>query len=147
MSQLPPRGKCSSGKCVAEELVIDAKVVAVDARLRGARRSSGLEDIDGLSRETLRYPALHGTAAQPFVLKESEAFQVVELLDFPSRIPVQLLCKVEPEGAARRGIEMPGDDFAHPRIQLFSMGLQHRRRPAASMKIPIFAWRRSIALR
>ena len=115
-------------KCVAEEFVIDSKVVAVDPRFGSARRSSRLEDVDGLSCETLRYPSLDGPTAKPFVFKESEAFQVVEVLDFPSRIPIQLLREVEPERAARRGIEVPGNDLAYPRIKLFSLGLHHRRR-------------------
>ena len=102
---------------LAEDLVVDAEVVAADARLGNARRAAGLEDVDRLAGQTVRQPALHRPAAEPFVLKLAEPLQIRVALDFLARIPAELGRVVEPEGRAARRIEVPVDDFAHPCVE------------------------------
>ncbi len=101
----------------AEQLVIGAEILERHAGLRNARRAAGLEHIRRLAGESLRDPALHGTAAQPFVLECRKPRQVAEPADLLPRIPSELVCVVEPERRPRRRIEMPIDDVANMRVE------------------------------
>src|SRR6185436_11007753 len=65
----------------------------------------------------LRDPSLHRSAAQPFILELRKAREFGEPLDFLAWIPTGRLRIVEPEGTSGRGIEVPVDDFAHPRVE------------------------------
>ena len=102
---------------VAEDLVIGAEVVDRHARLRRAGRPARLEDEHRLAGESLGDPPLHRAAAQRFVFERAEALQVRKRLDFLARIPPGLRREVEPERTTGRGIEMPVDDLAHPRVE------------------------------
>ena len=99
ISQFDPFGKYSIGQRLAEQLVVDAEVVAVDARLRNAGRAAGLEDVDRLAGEPLRHPALHRSAAQPLVLERAESPKIGERPDLAAWIPPERACA----SAARTG--------------------------------------------
>ena len=105
---------------LAEHLVVDAEVVAVDAASSGCRwcRRSRRRKT-GLPARPFGNPAPHRPAAQPLVLEEAERLQVVEALDLAARIPVELAGELQPERAARRRIEMPRDDLTDPGIHFF----------------------------
>src|SRR5262249_53596170 len=84
------------GQRLAEDLVVGAKVIQVDACFRDARGSTRLEHVDRLSREPLRNPALHGPAAQRLVLELPEAREIREGRDLATWIPAGLLRELEP---------------------------------------------------
>jgi hypothetical protein len=66
------------GQCGAEDLVVDPEVLAVDARLRRARCTSGFEYENGFARQPARHPPLDRTAAQPFVLEQIKQLKIGE---------------------------------------------------------------------
>jgi hypothetical protein len=122
MSQSAPGGKGVVRQRGAEGFVVDAEIVDRDARLGHAGAAAGLEDVDGPAGVGFGHPAANGPAAQPLVLEEAEAVQVVVAADFGARIPVELGGEVQPEGAAGFGIEVPLDDFARPGVQRGARG-------------------------
>ena len=101
----------------AEQLVVGAEVGAGDACLRGAGGAARFEDIDRLIAKPARHPPPHGPAAEPLVLERPQAPKIGERADLAARIPSELRGKLEPEGTAGGGIEMPVDDVAHLRIE------------------------------
>ena len=101
----------------AEDLVVGAEVVDVDARLRDARRSAGLEHVHGPAGKPFGNPALHGAAAQRLVLELPESREVREARDLAARIPAGFLRELEPVRTTGGRIEVPGDDLKHPRIE------------------------------
>src|SRR5688572_32461426 len=113
---------------VAEQLVVNAEVFAVDASLGSAGRASGLENEYRFSCKTFRNPSLHGSASQPFVFEGTKALQVFKLLDLTARVPAQLLRSFEPERAPRGRIKVPRDHFTDPCIQLVFTRLNNLRR-------------------
>ena len=74
-------------------------------------------DVDRPIRVGLGHPAAHGAAAQPLVLEEAEAVQVVVGVDLPARIPVELPRIFQPERAAGLRVEVPLDHLPRPGIQ------------------------------
>ena len=76
-------------QCVGKGLVILAEVFDVDARLGNARAPAGLEGEDGLVGVRFGHPAAHGTAAEPLILEEAEAVEILVAADFTARVPVQ----------------------------------------------------------
>jgi hypothetical protein len=111
------------GQRRAEDLVVGAEVVAVDARLRGPRRAPGLEHEDRLARESTRHPPLDRPAPEPFVFEEIELLNIVESIDAIARVPPEFLRVVEPEGTSRRRVEVPCHNFADPRVERLASGL------------------------
>ena len=72
---------------LAEQLVVDAEVVDVDARLRHAGAAAGLERVDRLVLVGARHPAPHRAAAQPLVLERAELVEVLVALESPCADP------------------------------------------------------------
>src|ERR1700682_3329684 len=95
------------GQRLAENLVVDPKILEADARLRRAGRSAGLEHEHRFSGEALGNPSLDGAAGQPFILQFGESLKVVDPPDLAPRIPAELRRVLEPERTARRRIEVP----------------------------------------
>ena len=102
---------------VAEQRVIDAKILDRDAALGHAGRAAGLEHVDRLVGQPLRHPPPHRPAAEPFVLERREFPQIVERADLFERIELQLSLEIEPERAAGRLVKVPGHGLDHVRIQ------------------------------
>jgi len=111
-------GKVLVGQRPAEELVVGAEVLDGDPALGDAGRAAGLEDVNRPSREPFRNPALDRTAAQPLVLEQSEAPQVVEAADLAARVPAEARGEIEPKRRSGGGIEMPVDHLPDPRVEL-----------------------------
>ena len=111
------------GQGGAEGFVIDAEVVNGDAGLRHTGAAAGFENVDGAVGVGFGHPAAYGSAAQPLILEEAEAVEVVIAADFGAGIPIELGGIVEPEGAAGFGIEMPLDHLACPGVEGGTRGL------------------------
>src|SRR5262249_37281213 len=107
------------GERLAEHFIVGAKVFDLEAALRHAGRAAGLEGEDRLALQSLRQPAPDRPAAQPFIFKRRELPEVLEGGDLPSRLPTLPGGEIQPEGAARRGVEMPLHDLAHMGIELY----------------------------
>src|SRR5262249_14921110 len=114
-------------KRLAEDFVVDPEVVERDTRLRGARGAAGFEDVDRFPLASSWNPAIDRAAAQPFVFKRRESFEIRESPDLATRIPSRLLCKFEPERTAGGRIEVPVDHLADPRVEFFACGCRGRR--------------------
>src|SRR4029450_1129827 len=100
-----------------EHLVVDPEIIDIDSRFRHARGAAGLERADRPASVRLRYPSPHRTAAQPVILKEAEAIEVLVRLHRVPGIPARLPREFEPEGRPGLRAEMPVDDVAHGRIE------------------------------
>ncbi len=107
------------GQRVAEQLVVDAEVVDVDARLRHAGAAAGLERVD---RPVLRRPfgtqRRTGAAAQPLVLERAELVEVVVAPGSPCADPSRpCSAQSSQNGAAGRRVEVPVHQLADPRVE------------------------------
>ena len=82
-----------------------------------AGAAAGLEDRDGPALVALRQPAPHRALAQPLVLEGVELVEVGVAPDLLARVPAGLLGPFEPEGRARRRVEVPGHQLADPGVE------------------------------
>src|SRR6266849_1211546 len=105
------------GKRLAEHLVIDAEILHGHATLRYSGRAAGLEDVRGQVCEAFGHPAANRTSAEPLILEGREFSEIRKAVDLPSRVPVQLGSKIQPERTAGFVIKMPLDDIPHMCIQ------------------------------
>src|ERR1044071_8119544 len=113
-------------KRFAERFIIQAKVINAYSRFGNACAAASLEDIDGAVCVSFRHPSANRASAQPLVLKESEAREVVIPLDLVARVPIEVLRIVEPERASRCRVKVPLNDFAHPRIERVARSFHFR---------------------
>ena len=113
------------GERVAEHLIVGAEVTGVDSRLRRARRATGLKHVHRLVGETLWHPPADGASTEPLILERRELLEVVEALHVGERIEGQALRILQPEGAARRLVKVPGHGLDGVRIECRA-GLRHR---------------------
>jgi len=109
---IPPRYCARLRKVVAEQLVVGLKVRHVDPALGHARGATGLEDVRRLAGEAPGDPAANRPAAKPLVLEVPQPFEVVEAVDFASRIEIEASRVLEPERTTGFGIEVPLHHFA-----------------------------------
>ena len=104
------------GQSVGEGFVIYAEILVRNAGFRHAGGASGFEREDRLVRVRLRHPATHGPAAEPLIFEESKTIEILIRLNVAEGIEVERLGSVDPERSPGRGIEVPLDNFAGPRI-------------------------------
>src|SRR5262249_39796882 len=57
-------------------------------------------------------------SAQPFILERRELPEVLKGGYLSPRVPTEFGREIQPEGAARRGVEMPLHDLAHVGVEL-----------------------------
>jgi hypothetical protein len=115
-------GKLVVGKCLAEQLVVGSKILDVDARLRHAGGSAGLENVDRFVGECFRHKPAHRSAAKPLILEQAEFLQIGKPGNVLQRIERELPGALEPEGATGCRIEVPLHDFAHVLVQPLASG-------------------------
>ena len=72
------RRKVLLGQSLAEQLVVDAEVFDLRPGSSGSRWFRRFQTRNGHSGEPARYPALHGTAAQPFILERRKLSQILK---------------------------------------------------------------------
>ena len=118
----------------AEQLVVGAKVVDGDAALGHARGAAGLEHVNRLVGAGLGHPAADRPATQPLVLERLELAKVVKRADILERVEFQPRGVIEPERAARRGMEVPLHDLVRMRVQLLAGGFRAGRDVAADRR-------------
>ena len=106
------------GQVATEDLVVDAEIVDVDARLRDARAAAGFESADWLVAVRARDPPTDRAPAQPFILERAELVEVLVGVNVAARIPLRLRRPFEPERTAGFGAEVPLYQLAHPDIEL-----------------------------
>ena len=99
------------GQRRAEHLVVGPEVVDVDPRLRHAQCSRPSRRCRPAIGEKPWAPPAHRAAAQPLVLEEAEAVQVVVGLNSAPRVPVEPPGVLEPERRPRLRVKVPGDDL------------------------------------
>src|SRR5207249_938456 len=103
---------------VAEGFVIETEIFHRGAALGDPGGATGFENKDRHAGASFRHPAANRSTAQPIVLELRELFQVLEAVDFASRIPGQFRGELEPKRTSGLRVEMPPDDFAHMRVEL-----------------------------
>ena len=114
---VPAPGEALLGQALGERRVVDLEVADVDAALGHAGGAAGLEDEDGLAGEGPGHPAAHGAAAQPLVPEEAEDLEVGVPADAVAGVEAEAGGALEPEGAARGRVEVPGHDLAHVGVE------------------------------
>jgi hypothetical protein len=105
---------------LAEQRVIGAKIINRNPALRHACCAAGLKYINRLICIRLRNPATHRTASQPLIFEGLKLFQILKRLNVRQRIELQTLFIFQPEGAARRLMEMPLHNLIGLRIERFA---------------------------
>ena len=86
---------------------------AASIELRAALRYTGTQ-----LRLTEKGWLAHRPSPQPFVLKRRKHPQVFKTVDPSPRVPAQLGCEFQPEGAAGCGIEVPLNNFPDVCVEL-----------------------------
>ena len=57
---------------VAEELIVESKILDRDAAFGNPGRAAGFENVNGTILVRLRYPSPHGSSTQPLILEQRE---------------------------------------------------------------------------
>src|SRR6185503_1706420 len=78
-----------------------------------------LERVDRPVRETFRHPATNWPTAQPLILKKTKTRKIVVGLNLFTRIPIEVLREVQPEGTTRFRIKVPRNNFTNPGVKRF----------------------------
>src|SRR4029079_9133658 len=111
---------------LAEQFVVDPKIVDIDSGFRQDRRPAGLEYEDWLVGVRLRNPAANRTAAKPLVLKQAELVEIAEPAHLFQWVERELLRALEPEKTSGRRVEVPLDDLAHVLSEPIARGSKSR---------------------
>ena len=100
--------------------VIQSEVLDVDPGFWNSRAATGFESVDGLAGKALRHPATHRATTQPFVLKWSQAREIIISLNFFTRVPAKSFGVVQPERTTRGRIEVPLNNLTDPGVEGFA---------------------------